>query len=336
MIVVVVVRVAVVAAADVRAPDLLAQVAARRVGEERLHRRARVGDRPLALLAARLRGRRGAGRAATSGRPARSASLVEHERVALLVGEHVLAEGRVERREPLVDLASMRFLAGASSFAPARTKLRVVEPRRGAAAPASRLGRLGAPRRPPRCARRASRSGRSRRRTRRASAPSRCSTAWNSGVFMRRAADAVDRAARGSSVRPAPSSAAIVFSKVGGAGSFGDRVDLGQVLVHRGLERRLEVLDLARRRTRGRRRTGPSTSRAAGSSIPRLPPLRPCFRSRASLRTPLPRAPFGSSSWMSRESSRAILAPWTRARGGCGRLTSGAGRRFARGRRASR
>ena len=47
-----------------------------------------------------------------------------------------------------------------------------------------------------------------------------------------------------SSVRPARSSAAIVFSKVGGAGSAAMRVDLGELLGHRGLERRLELLDL--------------------------------------------------------------------------------------------
>ena len=46
-------------------------------------------------------------------------------------------------------------------------------------------------------------------------------------------------------MRPARSSAAIVFSKVGGAGFAAMRVDLGELLGHRRLERRLEVLDLA-------------------------------------------------------------------------------------------
>ncbi len=39
-----------------------------------------------------------------SGRPAQIVLAVEHERVGLLVGEHVLAERRAERRQPLADL----------------------------------------------------------------------------------------------------------------------------------------------------------------------------------------------------------------------------------------
>ena len=99
----VVAGVVVVAAVDVALPHLLAEIVARRVGEERLHRRARVRDRPLALLSARLRGGGGA-RLHRVRKAGEVGLLVEDERVALLVGEDVLAERRVERGEALVDL----------------------------------------------------------------------------------------------------------------------------------------------------------------------------------------------------------------------------------------
>ena len=58
-------------------------------------------------------------RAHEIGKPGEIVLAVEHERVALLVRQHVLAEGRAERGEPFVDLAEPRFRA-ASSAAPAR------------------------------------------------------------------------------------------------------------------------------------------------------------------------------------------------------------------------
>ena len=100
---VVVVGVAVVAAAVVRAPDLLAQVPAVGVGEEGLHARPRVEHGPFALLAPLLGGGGGGG-AQRVGQAGEVGLLVEEEDVLGLVGEQVLAELRVEHGQPLVDL----------------------------------------------------------------------------------------------------------------------------------------------------------------------------------------------------------------------------------------
>ncbi len=93
---VVVVLVAVVAAVVVGAPDLLAQVALVGEGQERIHRRARVGDRVLARPAALL-GRRGGGGDEGRREPA-ELILGQVGDVALLVGEHVVGEVGVEAR----------------------------------------------------------------------------------------------------------------------------------------------------------------------------------------------------------------------------------------------
>jgi hypothetical protein len=99
---VVVARVGVVAAVDEAAPDLLAQVATRGVGQERLDGRAGVGDQPAALEAAgRGVGRRtGAHGFGESGEVSR---VLEQQVALVLVGQQVLAELREQRREPLVD-----------------------------------------------------------------------------------------------------------------------------------------------------------------------------------------------------------------------------------------
>ena len=107
----VVVRVLVVAAAVVRPPDLLAQVAPVRVGQEGVHRGARVGDGPLSLVPQPL-GRGGARPAYRLGQAREVALALQVEDVALLVGEQVQAELRVERREPLVDRRHARLRGG--------------------------------------------------------------------------------------------------------------------------------------------------------------------------------------------------------------------------------
>ena len=94
--------VAVVAAGDEVAPDLLAQVAARRVGEERLDAGAGVEHRPLALVAGPLGGR-GHGGAHRGGQPGQLGLGGEQGDVAGLLGEDALAEGGEERGQPLVD-----------------------------------------------------------------------------------------------------------------------------------------------------------------------------------------------------------------------------------------
>jgi hypothetical protein len=123
---VVVLGVAVVAAAVVGAPDLLAQVAPVRVGEERLHAGPRVEDGPLALLAALLGGG-GGGRAQRVGQAGEVGLLVEEEHVVGLVGEEVLAELRVEGGQPLVDLGHP-LLGHGVELRPRAHEVRVVEP----------------------------------------------------------------------------------------------------------------------------------------------------------------------------------------------------------------
>ncbi len=99
---VVVVLVAVVAARVVGAPDLLAQSALVGEGQERVHRRARVGDGVLPFLPAGRRRLRG--RLHESLREAAELVGFEEEDVPLLIREHVLREARVELRQTLVDL----------------------------------------------------------------------------------------------------------------------------------------------------------------------------------------------------------------------------------------
>ena len=93
---------AAVAARDPGAEDFFAQIAPRRELQERLDARARQGDDVLARQAALLGGF-ARGRAHEIGQAGQVLLAVEHQRVALLVGEHVLAERGVEDGEPLVD-----------------------------------------------------------------------------------------------------------------------------------------------------------------------------------------------------------------------------------------
>jgi len=122
---VVVVRVAVVAAHDPHPPALLAQGAIAGIGDERLHRGAGVGDQPLALEALFLGRAGGVGldRLGQAGQVVRA----ELEGVAFLVGQLVLAEGGVERRQPLGVasrwlISPSRFFLSPSSAAPWRAK----------------------------------------------------------------------------------------------------------------------------------------------------------------------------------------------------------------------
>ena len=112
----VVVRARVIAAHRPHAPALFAQVAPRGVGNERLHRRPRIGEEPLALLA--LRCRSGRRRVAKVVRQSREIGfMVDDERVALFVGQLVLAEDREEAGKALVDLLQAEFFG----FAKRRT-----------------------------------------------------------------------------------------------------------------------------------------------------------------------------------------------------------------------
>ena len=91
------------AAVDEHAPDLLAKVAAIRVGEEGIHRRARVRDDPLAWLSLSRCGCSGS-IAQRLRKPGEFGFAVEHEYLVGLVSQHVLVERREERGKPLVDL----------------------------------------------------------------------------------------------------------------------------------------------------------------------------------------------------------------------------------------
>jgi hypothetical protein len=114
----VVVLAGVLAAADPHPPRLLAQIASRRVDQERLDRRSRVGDQPARALA-RLGdlAQRVAQRLGEAGEVGLAREL---ERMVLLVGELVLAEPRVERREPRVDRGEPRLALGVERGALAR------------------------------------------------------------------------------------------------------------------------------------------------------------------------------------------------------------------------
>ena len=105
-------RLVVVRAVAARRPQperLLAQIAARSIGEERLHVGARVGDHPFAFEALRLR-RGGRAFALLRGEPCQIGFAVEHKELLFLVRQHVLAEFRVERREALIDGGEPRLV----------------------------------------------------------------------------------------------------------------------------------------------------------------------------------------------------------------------------------
>ena len=95
-------RAAAVAARDPGAERLLAQIASRRELQERLDARACQGDDVLAGKAALL-GRLARGGAQEIRQTGKIRLAVEHERIALLVGKHVLAERSAERRQPFGD-----------------------------------------------------------------------------------------------------------------------------------------------------------------------------------------------------------------------------------------
>jgi hypothetical protein len=102
------VLVAVIATRVVVAPDLLAQIALGRMGEEGVHRRPRVRDGVLALVAPLLGGK--SGRQDQGVRQAAQLLLGEEDHVPLLVGEDVVRELRVQHGETLIDLRIARLL----------------------------------------------------------------------------------------------------------------------------------------------------------------------------------------------------------------------------------
>ena len=102
---------AALAARDPGPERLLAQIASRRELQERLDARARQRDHVSLREPALLRG--GARGVAHVIRQARQVRLaVEHQRIGLLVGQHVLAERGPERRQPLVDGGEPRLGGG--------------------------------------------------------------------------------------------------------------------------------------------------------------------------------------------------------------------------------
>ncbi len=117
---------AVVAAVHEHAPGLFPERAIIRIGEERLDARARVGDRPLALLAAAFRALRHAV-AHALGQPGKIGLLFEVDHAFIFVLEHVLAESREQPGEFLVDLRrallARRIQPGAGTH-----EVRVVHP----------------------------------------------------------------------------------------------------------------------------------------------------------------------------------------------------------------
>ena len=123
---VVVVLVRIVAAHDEHAPHLLAQVTTRGVGEEGIDARAGIDDRPQAGLSA---GRRARGRAVAhrAGQARQVRFLLQEDHLRAFLGQHVLAELRVEAREPLVQLGQLPLRRGVELRARAHER-RVVEP----------------------------------------------------------------------------------------------------------------------------------------------------------------------------------------------------------------
>ena len=102
---------AAVAARDPGAKNLFAQVAPRGELQERLDARARSGDGVLAGKPALL-GRRPRCRAHEIRKTGEVVFAVEHQRIALLVRQHVLAERGAERGEALVDVGEPRLRRG--------------------------------------------------------------------------------------------------------------------------------------------------------------------------------------------------------------------------------
>ncbi len=108
--------VAVVAAAGPHPPALLAQVAAVRIDQEGLHRRAAVGDDPPSGKPLGLRG----GGVAFDQRLRQALQVpgaIQRQPTLFLVRELVLAEAGVERGQRLVDLGQPAFLLGAQPCA---------------------------------------------------------------------------------------------------------------------------------------------------------------------------------------------------------------------------
>ena len=89
-------------AIDEHPPDPLPRVAALGIREEGLDARPRVGDRPAALLPARLR-RLGGGLAQALRQAGQVGGIVEKHGPVVLVAKQVLAEGRGQRRQLLVE-----------------------------------------------------------------------------------------------------------------------------------------------------------------------------------------------------------------------------------------
>ena len=123
----VVARIIVVATIHPHAPALLPQVASRRVAEERLHRRAGIGEHPFpgqAAIPGRLRCT-GAHRLRHS---AQIRFAVECQDVSFFVCQQVLAEHRVECCETLIDLLETSLVAlgqrGAAALEPLEVNFR--------------------------------------------------------------------------------------------------------------------------------------------------------------------------------------------------------------------
>src|SRR5690606_9940666 len=99
----VVVRPAALATPDPRREGCLAEVAPCRELQEALDARTRERDDMLAGMTEVVTCPLGC-RAHEIGKPREIGFALEHELVALLIGEHILGKGRAERREPRIDL----------------------------------------------------------------------------------------------------------------------------------------------------------------------------------------------------------------------------------------
>ena len=215
---------------------LFAQVAARGEGQERLHRRAGVGDDPLAFEAlGRRRGRRGLDHVGRqSGEVVRAG---QHQGLALLVAEDVLAEGGVEVGEILVDLGQALLALRRQRRALAREAV-VDDDRPAAAARWSGRWSRGSRRRPG-CGRTGPGHGRSRRGTRPASASPRAApAAWRRRSGSRCRCPAASRRDR-SPGRPARALRA--YWRRSPVRDCRRSPDLGAVMRHGLVERRREI-----------------------------------------------------------------------------------------------
>ena len=99
------------AAIDEHPPDPLSRVAALGMGEEGLDARPRVGDGPAALLATGLRGL-GGGLTQRVRQACQIGGIVEKDGPVVFVAEQVLAEGRGQRRQLLVERRELRLRCG--------------------------------------------------------------------------------------------------------------------------------------------------------------------------------------------------------------------------------